>query len=232
MENRQTERQTVKFRVDDREIEAEARESLLRACLDNGVYIPNLCHVEGKTPPASCRMCFVQIGGHDRPSTACTVSVGEAMVVRTDTPAVRRLQRAAFRLLLSVHDVDCRNCPANKRCELQRISRFLNVGLKPKRLETYLKPPDTLQEHPFLDFYPNRCVLCGRCIHACRDRHGQSILTYAKRGFDTVISAYGEDDAREFACMTCTACVDSCPVAAITLKESPEQPQNGHAVLK
>jgi NADH dehydrogenase/NADH:ubiquinone oxidoreductase subunit G len=215
------ENQTVKLRVDGREITAEAEKSLLRVCLDNGIYIPNLCDVEGKTPPASCRMCFVEIEGQDRPSAACTVSAGEAMVVRTDTPAVRRLQRAAFRLLLSVHDVDCRNCPANKSCELQRIARFLNVGLKLKHLETYLKPPDTLQKHPFLEFHPNRCVLCGRCIHICRNRHGQSTLTFAKRGFDTVISAYGEDDARKLGCMTCAACVDSCPVAAITLKKSP-----------
>lgn len=226
------EKQTVNIRVDDREIAAEAGKSLLRACLENDVYIPNLCHVEGERPAASCRLCFVQIEGQDRPTTACAAPVSEGMVVRTDTPGVRRLQRASFQLLLSVHDVDCRNCPANRRCELQRIARFLNVGLKLRGLETFLKPQDPALNHPFLDYHANRCVLCGRCIQACRNRHGHSILTFAKRGVDTVISAYGEDDAFAHACMACTACVDSCPVAALTLKEAPVQNQIGAGVSK
>jgi len=210
------EKSMVRFLVDNKEIEAQEGKTLLRACLDSGIYIPNLCYLEGSKPPASCRMCFVEIEGKDNPLASCTVKVREAMVVKTDTPAVRRLQRTAFRLLLSVHDVDCKNCPANKKCELQHISRFLQVGLKLKRLETFLKDIDTGQDHPFLDCHPNRCILCGRCIHVCRKRHGESMLTFAKRGFDTVISAYGENVV--ISCETCTACVEICPVAAITLK--------------
>jgi NADH dehydrogenase/NADH:ubiquinone oxidoreductase subunit G len=208
----------VKLLVDNREIEAEKGMNLLQACLDNNIYVPNLCYLEGLRPPASCRMCFVEIEGKDRPVASCTVEVSESMVVRTETPTVRRLQRTAFRLLLSVHDVDCKNCPATKKCELQRLARFLKVGLTQKHLETFLKEPDAGRQHPFLDYYPNRCILCGKCVHACRRRHGQSMLTFARRGFDTIISAYGEDDAPELSCEKCAACVDICPVAAISFK--------------
>jgi NADH dehydrogenase/NADH:ubiquinone oxidoreductase subunit G len=208
----------IGFRVDNKEIEAQEGTPLLRACLDNDIYIPNLCWLEGTKPAASCRMCWVEIEGKDRPVASCTVAVAKGMVVCTDTSDVRRLQRTAFRLLLSVHDVDCRNCPANKKCELQRIGRFLNVGLKLKHLERFLKDEDTSLDHPLLDLHPNRCVLCGKCIHACRNRHGQSALFFSKRGFDTLIRAYAEEDARAFPCENCTACVDICPVAAITLK--------------
>jgi NADH dehydrogenase/NADH:ubiquinone oxidoreductase subunit G len=205
--------------VDGKELEAEEGISLLQACLDNGIYIPNLCYLrDTNDPPASCRMCFVEIEGVNRPVTACTVRVKNGMVINTDTVSVRRLQRTAFQLLLSVHRVECRRCPANKKCELQRIAKFLKVGLRPKQLEPHLKEPEIDHDHPFFDYYPNRCVLCGKCVFVCRQKHGKPFLTFAKRGLDTVVSFYGEKDSSNLACKKCHACVEICPVAAITLK--------------
>ena len=207
----------IKLIVDHKELMVEEGTVLLDACLENGIYIPNLCHLQGMdTPPASCRLCFVEIGGEQKPVPACTVKVQDGMVVTTDTPSVRRLQRTGFRLLMSVHDVDCGHCPANKRCELQRIAKFLKVGLKPKGLDLSLKEPKVVQDHPLIDYYPNRCVLCGRCIAVCRNRNGRPHMTFAKRGFDTVVNFYGENEAS--LCKDCLACVEVCPVAAITLR--------------
>ena len=210
----------IKILVDNKEIEVEEGINLLRACLDNDIYIPHLCYLDGMDSAlASCRMCFVEIEGKDNPLTSCTVEVRDGMAVRTDTPSVRRLQRSGLQLLLSVHDVDCGHCPANKKCDLQRIARFLKVGLKPKHLEHLIKDRGVEEDHPFLDYYPNRCVLCGKCVHVCRTQHGRPFLTFAKRGFDTVISFYGEEDAKRLPCKKCIACVKICPVGAITLKK-------------
>ena len=210
----------VKIFVDGQEIHVEAGTILLKACLDNDIYIPNLCYMEGAdAAPASCRLCFVDIEGFDRPVTSCTIRVEEGMVVSTDTPEVRRLQRSAFQLLMSVHDVDCGHCPANKKCELQRIARFLKAGLKPKGLERFLKEPEIYSDHSFIDYYPNRCVLCGRCINACGSRRGQSLLAFAARGFDTIISFYGEDEEASLTCRDCYACVEICPVGALVPRE-------------
>ncbi len=212
-----------KLWVDGKEIETKQGTTLLQACLDNDIYIPNLCFLESmEDPSASCRMCFVEIEGEKQPMTSCTVKVKDDMVVKTDTPNVRQLQRTALRLLLSVHHVDCKHCPANKKCELQRIAKFLKVGLKPKGLERYLKETEIDRNHPFLNHYPNRCVLCGKCVHICRREHDQSALTFAKRGFDTVISAYGQGEASSLNCEKCDVCVKICPVGALTLKETQE----------
>jgi bidirectional [NiFe] hydrogenase diaphorase subunit len=208
----------VQIRVDNNIIEAEDGANLLQTCLENGIYIPNLCYLnDSQEPFAACRLCFVEIDGH--PVAACTQKVTEGLQVQTDTPAVRRLQKTAFRLLLSVHEIKCKECPANKRCELQRIAKFLKVGLKPKGLEIRLKDPSLDSGHPYLIVDQNRCVLCGKCVQVCLQKHGHSYLTFAKRGFDTVISAYLEPDDIPLTFSGCTLCIDICPVMAISLKE-------------
>ena len=213
----------IQITVDRKEIACEEGSTLLDVCLENGIYIPNLCHVAGmQTPPASCRMCMVAIEGEKGPVTACTTRAVAGMIVRTDTDEVRELQRTALKLLLSVHDIDCRNCSANKQCDLQTIARFLKVGLKAAPYETLLKAQEIDRTHPFLDYLPNRCVLCGKCIHACREKNGASFFTYARRGFDTVINAFGMAGTA-VDCEGCLACVDLCPVGALAFRQDPKE---------
>jgi NADH dehydrogenase/NADH:ubiquinone oxidoreductase subunit G len=210
--------------VDTKEIQAGPGQNLLQTCLDNGIYIPNLCHIDGMEHPyAACRLCFVEIEGRKDPVASCTVSIAQGMVVKTGTPTVRALQKSALRLLLSVHDIQCKSCPANRRCELQKIARFLKVGLNAKGLEQCLKSMTIDISLPCFDLHPNRCVLCGKCIDVCRNRHGSSLLTFIRRGLDTMLKSYPAQDLRDLPCPHCTACIDICPVAAITPKQ-PDQP--------
>jgi bidirectional [NiFe] hydrogenase diaphorase subunit len=210
----------IRFTVDDKELEIEEGPTLLEACLDNGIYIPNLCYIKGMTdPPSSCRMCFVELDGEDSPVTSCSIKAKEGMVVRTNTPLVRRLQTTAMQLLLSVHCVECGKCPANKKCELQGIAKFLKIGLKQKKLSIHLKSCETDSSHPYFNYHPNRCVLCGRCVYTCKMQNGFTLLTFAKRGLATEISFYGQDDPSDIPCSDCLACIEICPVAALTKKE-------------
>jgi bidirectional [NiFe] hydrogenase diaphorase subunit len=216
-----------KLIIDDREIEVEEGLTLLQACLDNDIYVPNLCYLPGmEHPPGSCRLCFVEIEGYDQPVISCRVRAHDGMVVRTDTEHVRRLQRTAFELLLSTHHVDCRNCPANRRCELQRIAKFLHFGLKLKRLEPIEHDGRVEHEHPYLEYVPMRCVLCGRCVYVCRTRNGQSMLSFAKRGLNTVISFYGKQDGAMNQCTECKACAEICPVGALLIRDEPAMPNS------
>jgi len=140
------------------------------------------------------------------------------MTVHTDTEAVRSLQKMALKLLLSVHKLDCKNCPANKACSLQDIAKFLDVGLGCKPFERVLKETEVDSRHPVFDYYPNRCVLCGLCVRICREKHGQSILSFAGRGFDTVVGYFSEASETDVACQFCKACLDVCPTGALVEK--------------
>lgn len=217
----------IELTVDGKPVVMEEGSNLLQGCLENGIYIPHLCFLEGMSnPPASCRLCFVEVGNQDRPVTACKVQPEPGMVVRTDTEAVRRLQRSALRLLLSVHHVDCRHCPSNKRCELQKMAKFLSVRLRPRRLEHLERQQPMPQEHPLFEFDLHRCVLCGKCVEVCQERTGHALLTFAKRGFDTVITAFDAGDPDRLPCAKCLACVEVCPVSAIFLRGSDESEYN------
>jgi predicted molibdopterin-dependent oxidoreductase YjgC len=208
--------ENIHIKVDRRIIEVEPGANLLAVCLANGIYIPHLCYLNDMKPAtASCRLCFVEIEGGSGPVPACTISVEAPMAVRTQTSAVRRLQTTGLRLLLSVHRIDCRHCPANRKCELQRIAKFLGIGLNAGRFERRLKEPEVDVFHPCFDYYPNRCVLCGKCVQVCRLQHHPIVLSFVKRGFETAVGCHGVSGSPDRACLDCRACVDACPVAAI-----------------
>ena len=216
------EKPRIGFQVDGRYLTVQPGISVLQACLENDIYIPNLCWLEGMTrPPASCRLCFVQVEGSERPQTSCTLEVREGMVVWTDTGEVRELQRTALEMLLSVHRLNCAECPANKQCELQRMARYLRMGLKPKVVPIVGSDKEVDSSHPYLLYDPNRCVLCGRCVFLCARQSQVQILDFAYRGLRTVVSFFGAREEAEN-CPFCQACIQACPVSALTLKAPPD----------
>lgn len=203
--------------VDDREIKTKKGVRLIHAISDGGIYIPSLCCIkEMAKSPASCRLCFVEVEGRSAPVPSCTLEASDGMVVRTDTPAVRRLQKTAFELLLSVHRIKCGQCPANRKCELQRISKFLSVPLRQKRIEYIEREIKTENDHPFIIYDPYKCVMCGRCVFICEKLHGKLFLSFARRGLEIDVTFFGEKNPDNIPCNNCYACVDLCPVAALT----------------
>jgi predicted molibdopterin-dependent oxidoreductase YjgC len=205
--------------IDDREMKIKKGQRLLHAIVDNGIYIPSLCCLKEMTKsPASCRLCFVEIEGRNNPVLSCTVDAEDGMIIRTDTPAVRRLQKTAFELILSTHHINCRECAVNKKCVLQTMAKFLNIPLKQKRIEYLNREIQIDNDHPYLIYDPFKCVMCGRCIFMCEKLHGKLFLSFAGRGLNMKISFFGETDPDKIPCNSCYACVDSCPVAALIRK--------------
>jgi bidirectional [NiFe] hydrogenase diaphorase subunit len=207
----------VTLTIDGRQIKASEGDSLLWTALDNGIYIPSLCAIREEEPLASCRLCFVEIEGYNRPVTACTETVREGMVVNTRGEESMRLAATGFELLMASHPVDCAQCPANGNCELQKIAAHLKIRIKTKRFTKILRELPVDDSHPDFIYDPNKCVLCSRCIRTCR-RNGSGALGFAHRGFDRVVAAFGEKPLGEIDCLNCGECVNACPTGALAFK--------------
>lgn len=209
----------VTLTIDGKEIQAGKGEKILWAALDNDIYIPNLCAIrEADLPFGGCRLCFVEIEGRPYPVTACSEVVEEGMVVNTRTPAVVRLRRTAFELILSNHDLDCRNCPKNRNCELQRIAAHEGFKLKLQRFRKVPRLLPTDSSHPLFIYDPNKCVLCGKCVWVC-ERNGVGSIDFASRGLETRISTFDNVPLIDSNCGSCLDCVRVCPVGALVVKE-------------
>jgi bidirectional [NiFe] hydrogenase diaphorase subunit len=203
--------------IDGLPVKAHAGEKVLWAALNNGIYIPNLCAIrERPEPDAGCRLCWVEVMGFKDPVPACAVEVKDGMSVTTAGPKALTLARAAFELLMASHDLDCPHCKADGRCELQTIAKTLGVSLKPKQLRKLVRGLPVNDTHPLIKILPDKCVLCGRCVWECRKHGKDALLGFAQRGFDRVITTYGE--AGGLKCANCLHCVEVCPVGALEVK--------------
>ena len=212
---------TVSLTIDGRDITAREGETLLWVALDNSIYIPNLCALRDNTEPAAdCRLCFVEVAGKKEPVTACTETVTEGMVVNTRGEKALRLARSAFELLMASHPVDCAHCVSNGSCELQKIASHLKIKLKSKRLRKLLRELPIDYSNPLFTYDPNKCVLCGRCLWVCRERLGISVLGFAHRGFQRVVTTFADEPLGESRCQQCGDCVSVCPTGALAFKDA------------
>ncbi len=207
----------VKLFIDGRELLAPAGEKLLWVALENDIYIPHLCAIrEEQRPSACCRLCFVEVEGRKRPVTSCTLPVREKMMVKTRTPAVDRLVRTAFELLLSDHRLNCGKCPKNRACALQRIARERGLKLKPGRFKALGRefPPIDESTGAFA-FDRSRCVLCGQCVHADQQVVKVGAIGFSRRGLDRCVSTFTGVKLADSPCTRCLLCVEACPVGAL-----------------
>jgi len=216
--------ETVSLTIDGKRIAAREGERLLWVTLNNGIYIPNLCAIRDNPEPfAACRLCFVEVDGKERPVAACTETVTEGMVVNTRGEKTLRLARSGFELLMASHPVDCAHCPKSRSCELQKIAHHLGVKLKPKRLRKLERHLPIDDSHPLFIYDPNKCVLCGRCVWVCRQHLGEGIFGFAHRGFERMVTTFGDEPIAASRCENCAECISACPTGALVFKDGEGQ---------
>ncbi|MFH0727720.1 MAG: FAD-dependent oxidoreductase [Pseudomonadota bacterium] len=208
---------TITLTIDGRDIETAVGRSILEAALTAGIYIPNLCHHPDLKPIGACRMCVVEVDDHPDLVTACSTPAREGMVVKTKTARVEQMRRLAAELLLSIHPADCSTCPKYGKCEFQSLTQFL--GVSGGRLRKRFKPTPIVSSNPLFLKDQSRCVLCGRCVRACRELRGVRVLDYDKQNGETVIGTNGGLPLADVGCRFCGACVEVCPTGALRYQE-------------
>ena len=207
----------IELTIDGKKVTAKKGNKILEAALDAGIYIPNLCFIpEADLPQGGCRLCYVHVEGRGL-VTACTLPVKNGMVVNTQTPEVMRIRRTAFKLLIGYHNLDCRSCWKNKKCELQKLAAKIKVKLKRpedlRGLPTEFLPLDTT--NPYITYDPNQCIICGKCVWVCTKINGEPLLDFAYRGNKTRLTLTANSVLIEEKCPSCGECCAVCPTAAL-----------------
>ena len=241
----------VKLTIDGEQVEAKAGEPLVEVISRHGVYVPHLCYIDGLPPYAGCRTCLVEIEGARGLQLSCSTKVAEGMVVSTTGEEAAETRKAVMSIILANHsdrcltchrrvkclpgdiclrdDVvthRCVTCSKNYRCELQTSCELVGMAsYEPWAGEerTYYQAaqPEPDRANPFLEFDPQMCIICTRCVRACDDLRHTGAITLAGRGYSTRIEFGIGGPIQESNCDFCGACIDVCPTA--TLMEKPNK---------
>jgi len=202
--------------IDGRRLQVPTGTSVMRAAALGGINIPKLCATDSLDAFGSCRMCLVEVEGRKGTPAACTTPVEAGMVVHTQSGQLDSLRKNVLELYVSDHPLDCADCPSDGDCELQELA--LEMGVERSRYgcdgRNHLDAEKDCS-NPYFTFDPSMCIVCYRCVRACDDIQGSFALTVDGRGFASKITAGQKEPFMESECVSCGACVNACPTAAL-----------------
>lgn len=213
-----TDMENVNIKINGQSMSVPANYTILQAAREAGINIPTLCYLKNVSKTGSCRMCVVEVKGARSLQAACVYPVSEGMEVFTNTPKVRNSRKITLELLLSNHERKCLTCVRNGNCELQTLSEELGVTDIP--FDGVRNQYDIDDLSPSIIRDNNKCVLCRRCVSACKNIQTVSVIDATERGFDTKISSAFEKSLAEVSCVNCGQCIVACPVGALREKDS------------
>ncbi len=203
----------VKLTIDGRTIEAQKGALLIEVARQNGIEVPAFCYQEGLPPlKAACRMGLVEIEeSTPKLQVGCTTPVAEGMIVHTDSDLVKQARKGTLEFLLTNHPLDCPVCDKGGECELQDMVFRYGAG-ESRYTEMKVHSPEQ-QWSPVVYFDAPRCILCYRCVRVCDEGMGVNALGVGNRGVTAEIIPNKHDHLE---CDECGACIDVCPVGALT----------------
>jgi len=214
-----------KVTIDNKTIEVEPGTTILQAArmIGGDVVPPAMCyHSELKKSGGKCRACLVKVSqgsaADPRPMpklvASCRTTVMDGMVVQNvSSPEVVEARKAITEFLLLNHPLDCPVCDQAGECDLQNLSYA--HGANTSRFEEEKRTYDKVDIGELIQFHPNRCILCYRCVYAAEQLTDQRVHGVLYRGEKAEISTFAQAAIEnDFS----GNMIDVCPVGALTDK--------------
>jgi NADH-quinone oxidoreductase subunit G len=226
---------TVKIIIDDVEYDVPVGSNLIDAAKGIGNDIPVFCYHPKLEPVGMCRMCLVEMGTIQRDratgevlkddkgnpqvrwfpklQTACTSTVSDGLVIRTNTQQVDEARENVLEFLLTSHPLDCPICDKGGECPLQNLTMTHGPGKSRMNFadKIQLDKHVPLGDLIFLD--EERCIQCARCIRFQDEIVGDDVLAFHERGRTLQIITNSDPPFDSYFSGNTT---DICPVGALT----------------
>ncbi|HET7633682.1 MAG TPA: molybdopterin-dependent oxidoreductase, partial [Burkholderiales bacterium] len=205
--------ETVRFKLNGKDVEGFADETIIEAAARHGVEIPHLCYQEDikhgfQRATGNCRSCMVEIKGERVLAPACWRKPTPGMEVTTDNERAQTSQKMVLELLLA----DMPEDRYTRDSELDHWAAKMSVT-QPRFVGR--KQPVADLSHHAMAVNLDACIQCTRCVRACREEQGNDVIGFAFRGDQSKIVFDLDDPMGASTCVGCGECVQACPTGAL-----------------
>jgi predicted molibdopterin-dependent oxidoreductase YjgC len=205
----------IRLTINGRAIETDEGKTILQVARENNIRIPTLCFHEKLFPIGSCRLCIVEVEGYANPVASCVTTATDGLSITTHSEKLLRMRRDYLKFLLIHHPLECPICDAGGECQLQDLV-FEHQIEKVDIRATRDAKKQLFFSTPLIRYSQDRCVLCLRCVHACREVSGRGVLDLADNGIEAKMMVTHPEE-----CISCGECLGACPVGSLTENLSP-----------
>ncbi len=203
--------------------QGETMLEFVRRIENNKNAIPTMCQDDRLDNFGSCRVCSVEVArekdGFTKTMASCHTPISEGLYIYPNTEKIKRLRKNIVELVLTDYPAD-KIFPSEGKIATPFQKTIAQIGIPniryPEgRTHSHIQPD---RSHPYIKSDLSQCINCFRCVRACEEIQGEMILGMTGRGFATNIIKGFDTTFNESACVSCGACVQTCPTEALTDK--------------
>lgn len=206
------EKEQVTLTIDNKTVTVPKGTMVVDAAKAANIDIPVFCYHEKLGPFGCCRMCLIEVEKMPRLTTACTLTATQDMVVKTDTPKVKKGRQGVLEFTLLNHPLDCPVCDKGGECPLQ--NNTFKYGPDITRIQFDRAHNDKAKPlSPVITIDRERCIACQRCTRYSDIIEQETALVMLNRGFHNEVSTFND---QPYVTRFSGNVIDICPVGALT----------------
>ena len=209
----------MKAKINGIDFGFDERLTILDALKRLNIAVPTLCHDDRIKACGACRQCIVEDSETSRPLAACETYLRDGSEIETHTPALEAARKMNLKMLARKYPVgDFTKFPDKP---FHRLAR--QYGLIASDFSSAANHKQIDASHPYIQVDMSRCIDCYRCVRICGEVEGQFVWQVLGMGQKTEIVPDSGTTLRDSTCVSCGACVDTCPTGALEDKSMLEK---------